>query len=32
MDWIYLAQDRNQWSARVNILMNLRVYKIYGDS
>jgi hypothetical protein len=25
MDWIDLAQGRNQWRARVNITMNLRV-------
>jgi hypothetical protein len=25
MDWIDLAQDRNQWRAPVNMLMNLRV-------
>jgi hypothetical protein len=25
MDWIGLAQDRNQWRALVNTLMNLRV-------
>jgi hypothetical protein len=25
MDWIDLAQDRDQWRALVNILMNLRV-------
>jgi hypothetical protein len=25
MDWIYLAQDRNQWEALVNTVMNLRV-------
>jgi hypothetical protein len=25
MDWIYLAQDRDQWSALVNTVMNLRV-------
>jgi hypothetical protein len=25
MDWIYLAQDRDQWRAPVNIAMNLRV-------
>jgi hypothetical protein len=23
--WIYLAQDRDQWSALVNTMMNLRV-------
>jgi hypothetical protein len=25
MDWIELVQDRNQWSALVNTVMNLRV-------
>jgi hypothetical protein len=25
MDWIDLAQDRNQWSALANTVMNLRV-------
>jgi hypothetical protein len=25
MDWIDLAQDRDQWRALVNMLMNLRV-------
>jgi hypothetical protein len=25
MDWIYLAQDRDQWKALVNMVMNLRV-------
>jgi hypothetical protein len=25
MDWIYQAQDRNQWRALVNTIMNLRV-------
>jgi hypothetical protein len=25
MDWIHLAQDRGQWRALVNTVMNLRV-------
>jgi hypothetical protein len=25
MDWIHLAQERNQWRALVNTVMNLRV-------
>jgi hypothetical protein len=25
MDWIDLAEDRDQWKAPVNVLMNLRV-------
>jgi hypothetical protein len=25
MDWIYLAQDRDQWKVPVSTLMNLRV-------
>jgi hypothetical protein len=25
VDWIYLAQDRDQWRARANTVMNLRV-------
>jgi hypothetical protein len=25
MDWIDLAQDRNQWMALVNTVMNIRV-------
>jgi hypothetical protein len=25
MDWIHLAEDRGQWSALVNTVMNVRV-------
>jgi hypothetical protein len=30
MDWIDLAQDRDQWMALVNTVMNLRVSYNYG--
>jgi hypothetical protein len=30
MDWIDLAQDRNQWRALVTTVMNLRVPKNSG--
>jgi hypothetical protein len=30
MDWIYLAQDRNQWGAHVNTVMNLWVSSNVG--
>jgi hypothetical protein len=32
MDWTDLAQDRNQWRALVNTVMNLQVHKILGGS
>jgi hypothetical protein len=25
MDWVHLAQDRDQWMALVNTVMNLRI-------
>jgi hypothetical protein len=25
VDWVYLAQDRDQWRALVNMIMNLQV-------
>jgi hypothetical protein len=30
MDWIDIAQDRNQWRALVNTVMNLRVPEHVG--
>jgi hypothetical protein len=30
MDWIDLAQDRDQWRALANIVMNLRVRENVG--
>jgi hypothetical protein len=31
MDWIYLAQDRDQWRDLVNTVMNLRVIENVGN-
>jgi hypothetical protein len=32
MDWIDLAQDRDQWRALVKTVMNLRFHKMLGNS
>jgi hypothetical protein len=32
MDWIVLTQDRDQWRAVVNTLMNLRIPLLLGNS
>jgi hypothetical protein len=32
MDWIDVAQDRDQWRALVNTVMNLRFHKMLGIS
>jgi hypothetical protein len=32
MDWIHLSQNRNQWRAFVNTVMNLRFHEMLGNS
>jgi hypothetical protein len=32
VDWIDMAQDREQWSALVNTVLNLWGHKILGSS
>jgi hypothetical protein len=32
MDWIDLAQDRDQWRALVNTVMNIWVHKMLGNT
>jgi hypothetical protein len=32
MDWIDLAQDRDQWRALVNTVVNLQFHKMMGSS
>jgi hypothetical protein len=31
MDWINMAQDRDQWGAVLNTVINLRFHKIWGN-
>jgi hypothetical protein len=32
INWIDLAQDRDQWTAPVNTIMNFRLHKMLGNS
>jgi hypothetical protein len=32
MDWINLAENRDQWKALENTVMNLRFHKMLGSS
>jgi hypothetical protein len=32
MGWNYLTQDRDQWQAHMNTVMNLQVHEILGNS
>jgi hypothetical protein len=32
MDWMDLAQDRDQWRVLVNTVMNFKVHKVLGIS
>jgi hypothetical protein len=32
MEWIHLAQDRDQWRDLMNTAMNFRFHKILGSS